>query len=104
MTPACSGGRGRGRESEFPSVISVFIPSFELECAVNYNLVGVLIFPFLSTQIVSHIRRCICNFLGFFLYRLLQNVEYISLCYTVGSGHLFYQQLLFTHSVVTDSL
>ena len=41
---------------------------------------------------------------GFVLYRLLQSVEYVSLCYTVGPGHLFYQQLLFSRSVVSDSL
>ena len=45
MTPVCpEGNRIRISFGYF-----CFIPSFELECTVNYNLVGVFIFPFLST-------------------------------------------------------
>ena len=45
VTPVCpEGNRIRISFSYF-----CFILSFELECLVNYNLVGVFIFPFLST-------------------------------------------------------
>ena len=100
VTPVCpEGNRIRISFSYF-----YFILSFELECPVNYNLVGVFIFPFLSTANCFTSTGVYMISCGFFLYRFLQNVEYISLCYTVGPGQLFYQHFLFTHSVVSNSL
>ena len=51
---------------------------------VNYNLVSVF-FLFLLWQIVSllHSEIWIYDLLGFFLYRLIQSVEYVSFCYMV---------------------
>ena len=100
VTPVCpEGNRIRISFSYF-----CFILSFELECLVNYNLVGVFIFPFLSTANCFTCTGVYMISCGFFLYRFLQNVEYISLCYTVGPGQLFYQHFLFIHSVVSNSL
>ena len=58
---------------------------------VNYNLMSVLFFLFLLQHIVSLLHSCIYDLLGFFLYRLIQSVEYVSFCYMVGPGLLFYQ-------------
>ena len=58
---------------------------------VNYNLVSVLFFSFPSMTHCFTSAYLYIWFVGFFLYRLIQSVEYVSFCYLVGPGHLFYQ-------------
>ena len=82
----------RGIESEYPFCFICFHPIIWTGAYRWITISWVFyFFLFLLPQIVSFLHSCIYDLSGFFLYRLIQSVEYVSFCYMVGPGHLFYQ-------------